>query len=405
MKILQLCNKPPYPPVDGGTLAMNSITQGLLDAGHEVKVLSICSDKHPVREQQMPEWYREQTRFEAVYVDLGVKAIDAGVALLCGDSYHVKRFESKAFEQKLNQVLKVESFDVIHIESIFLASYVDLIRRRTTAPIVLRAHNVEYQIWQRIAQQTSSFFRRWYIKHLALSLRAYEVEMAPKFDGIACITEQDASFFRTICRRPIIDLPFGLVTNELDESVDVEPFSLFHIGSMDWLPNEESIRWFLQKVWPQLHREVPQARLYLAGRKMPADMMESQIEGVVMVGEVDDSIRFMASKQINIVPLLSGSGIRVKIIEAMSIGKTVISTTIGARGIKCSDNHDILIADTPDDFVRQVKRCIEDQDFCSQVGRNAFNLIANEYDNNKLSAQLLAFYQRLIQKKQPQDDE
>ena len=405
MKILQLCNKPPYPPVDGGTLAMNSITQGLLDAGHDVKVLSVCSDKHPVREQQMPESYREQTRFEAVYVDLGVKAIDAGVALLCGDSYHVKRFESKAFEQKLNQVLKEETFDVIHIESIFLASYVELIRKRTQAPIILRAHNVEHQIWQRIAQQTPSFFRRWYIKHLALSLRAYEVEMAPQFDGIACITAQDADFFRTLCRRPIIDLPFGLVTNELDESVDVEPYSLFHIGSMDWLPNEESIRWFLKNVWPKLHQEVPQARLYLAGRKMPSDLMSAQIDGVKMVGEVDDSIRFMASKQINIVPLLSGSGIRVKIIEAMSIGKTVVSTTVGAQGIKCKDGEHILIADTPDDFVRQVKRCVEDQEFCSQVGKNAFDLIANEYDNRILTEQLLSFYQRLVRKKQPQDDE
>ena len=86
MKILQLCNKPPYPPVDGGTLAMNSITQGLLAAECEVRVLSMCSDKHRVLEDRMTDEYREATRFEAVYVDLNIHPLDAGVALLCGES-------------------------------------------------------------------------------------------------------------------------------------------------------------------------------------------------------------------------------------------------------------------------------------------------------------------------------
>ena len=96
MKVLQLCNKPPYPPVDGGTLAMNSITQGLLEAGCEVRVLSLCSDKHPVLESRIPDSYRQATHFEAVHVDLSLHPLDAGVAMLCGESYHVKRFESKA---------------------------------------------------------------------------------------------------------------------------------------------------------------------------------------------------------------------------------------------------------------------------------------------------------------------
>ena len=88
MKVLQLCNKPPFPPVDGGTLAMNSITQGLLSAGCEVKVLSVCSDKHPVLKERMPEEYLKTTRFESVYVDLGIHPLDAAVAMLCGESYH-----------------------------------------------------------------------------------------------------------------------------------------------------------------------------------------------------------------------------------------------------------------------------------------------------------------------------
>ena len=105
MKVLQLCNKPPYPPVDGGTMAMDSITQGLLQEGCEVRVLAVETDKHPARQGHLPDTYREATRFEAVYVNLRVNPLDAAVAMLCGESYHVKRYVSHAFADKLRDVL------------------------------------------------------------------------------------------------------------------------------------------------------------------------------------------------------------------------------------------------------------------------------------------------------------
>ena len=109
MKILQLCNKPPYPPIDGGTIAMNSITQGLIAEKCSVKVLSVCSDKHPVRKDLLTEDYLEKTQFESVYVDLNVKVLDASVALLTGESYNVKRYESQEFAKKLASILKNET--------------------------------------------------------------------------------------------------------------------------------------------------------------------------------------------------------------------------------------------------------------------------------------------------------
>lgn len=395
MKILQLCNKPPYPPVDGGTLAMNSITQGLIGAGCEVRVLSIWSDKHPVS-HQMTDEYREKTRFEAVYVDLNVHPLDAAVCTLCGESYHVKRFKSQAFAAKLREVLEEEEYDVVHLESVFLTPYVPLIRKHSSAKIVLRAHNVENQIWRQMAQGERNPFKKWYLKYCALSLRAYELEHIDDYDAVVCITAEDGRFFKESgCRKKIIDLPFGIVPEPL-EHVEVEPSSLFHIGSMDWRPNEEGVRWFLDQVWPKVHEALPQVRLYLAGRRMPDDLIKADLPGVSVVGEVPDAMYFIGSKQINIVPLLSGSGIRVKIIEAMSAGKTVVSTTSGARGIRYEDGKNLLVADTPDDFVRQIRRCVEDQEYCEQVGRNAYDLIVTEYDNEKLTERLLKLYEDLL---------
>lgn len=395
MKILQLCNKPPYPPVDGGTLAMNSVTQGLIANGHSVRVLSVCSDKHPVRLGPQDAAYKDATGFESVYVDLSIHPIDAAVSLLCGESYNVKRFISREFEARLAELLQSEKFDIVHVESIFLAPYLPTIRKHSDAKVVLRAHNVEHRIWKQVASTTRNPLKRWYLKKLALALRAYELEQINCFDGVVCITSNDADIFcNEGCRKPITDIPFGIDIEPID-NVDAEPDTLFHIGSMDWRPNEEGIRWFLKEVWPLIHKEMPSVRLFLAGRKMPDDLMRLQAEGVVVVGEVPDASYFIASKQINIVPLMAGSGIRVKIIEAMSLGKTVITTSIGAAGINYKDGENLLIADTPQEFVSQIRKCISDTDFNQRIGRNARNLILEEYSNKTLTQRLAEFYNKI----------
>ena len=397
MKVLQLCNKPPYPPVDGGTMAMNSITQGLLSRGCEVKVLTVETDKHPVRKERVTDDYRAKTAMESVFVDLSVRPLPALFAMLCGESYHVKRYVNEVFAAKLRTILEGEEFDVVHVESIFLTPYVPLIRKYSKAKVMLRAHNVEHLIWKRVAQSCTNPLKRWYLKHLSLTLRVYELEHINDYDGIVCITKNDADYFRENgCRKPVTVIPFGVEPEDVPQ-VEAEPDSLFHIGAMDWLPNQESIRWLLEEVWPVVHREVPRAKLYLAGRKMPECWMKAHIEGVSVVGEVPDAMYFIGSKKINVVPLLSGSGIRVKIIEAMSVGKTVITTTVGAQGIDYTDGENLLIANTPQEFAQQIKRCLDDDDFCHRVGAAAERLIAEQYNEGKLADKLLKFYNERIE--------
>ena len=365
--------------------------------GCEVKVLTVETDKHPVQRERIPSDYLEQTHLESIYVDLGVKPLPALGAMLCGESYHVKRYVSEAFAAKLREVLKQERFDIVHVESIFLTPYVSIVRKHSDAKVILRAHNVEHLIWKRVAQSCRNPFKRWYMKHLSLTLRAYEQEHLNDYDGVICITKNDADAFRAMgCGKPIVSIPFGIDSCEVP-SVDEEPDSLFHIGAMDWLPNQESIRWLLDEVWPVVHREVPQAKLYLAGRKMPECWMNATIPGVSVIGEVPDAMYFIGSKKINVVPLLSGSGIRVKIIEAMSMGKTVITTTVGAQGIDYTDGENLLIADTPKQFAQQIKHCLEDDAFCSKVGEAAARLVAEQYDERKLAVQLIEFYSKRLE--------
>ena len=268
------------------------------------------------------------------------------------------------------------------------------------AAVVLRAHNVEHKIWRQMSRVERNPFKKWYYKQLSLTLAAYEREHLNDYDGVVSITDRDGAELKAMgCRVPMTDIPFG-IERKSTPCVNVEPNSLFHLGSMDWLPNLEGVNWFLKEVWPEVHRRVPEATLYLAGKRMPQKLLAKQMEGVKVIGEVEDANGFIESKTVNIVPLLSGSGIRVKIIEAMAMGKVVVSTTVGAQGIHYKDGANLLIADSAQDFARQIERCVRDRNLARQIGENAARLVEEEYMESKLAQRLMRFYEDLLSKKQ-----
>ncbi|HTX88216.1 MAG TPA: glycosyltransferase family 4 protein [Bacteroidales bacterium] len=403
MKVLMLCNKSPYPAREGGPIAMNMIAEGLLEAGHQVRILAVNSDKYCVDPDCIDPAYREKTGIELVHVDLSVKWIPAFFNLFTDRSYHVERFISPVFRSKLIEVLRKESFDIVQFEMLFMSPYLDTVRNFSRARAVLRPHNIEHMIWQRIADNTRNPLKKFYLDHLSRTLRQYELSVLQRFDGIVPITEEDAKFFREALRPatrniPVSAIPFGIDADHLPEpSGPVEFPSLFSLGAMNWIPNEEGIRWFLDQVWPEVHARMPSLKYYLAGRHMPAWLAESRYPGVEVVGEVADAWEFMQSKAIMLVPLFSGSGIRIKIIEGMAAGKTIISTSIGAEGIRCTNGRDIRIADTAGQFLREIETCARDAALCRRTGEEARRLVSDQYSRRKLIGRLTAFYREIME--------
>ena len=423
MKILQLTTKPPMPPVDGGTRAMLSATTALLDSGCEVKVLSMSSGKHGVDWQQMPTHYRDATRFEAVPVDLRATPAGALSALLTRRSYNIERFRSKTFRQRMEEVLRSETFDVVQLESLYLMPYVATVRQWSKAAVVLRAHNVEWQIWEQMHRTAPHSPKRWYLGTLARSLQQYEQEHINDCDGVVFISPDDqTAYLRAGLRKPHTVIPYGIempqmetdaTNNVFDKQEQCElapivaarkrgcegtshPVKLFHIGAMDWQPNIEAIRWLLDKVWPEVHRRMPDIELHLAGRRMPEWLRQQAPQGVVVEGEVADASRFVAAGDICVVPLLSGSGMRVKIVEAMAHGKPVVATSRAAQGMECKNGEHILIADNEQEFARQTMLCATDAELRQRIGSNARHLIEQKYSNKALSHLWTEFYQSTI---------
>ncbi|HZK07535.1 MAG TPA: glycosyltransferase [Bacteroidales bacterium] len=398
MKILFLCNKSPWPPREGGPIAMNAMVEGMAAAGHQVKVLAINTNKYQVDVEKIPQEYRQKTQIETVYLDLSIRPVDAFLNLFSNASYHVQRFISAAFRDKLIEILQNDNYDIVQCETLYLSPYLPVIRAHSKAKIVLRAHNIEHLIWQRVAAITSNPLKKIYLKHLATKLKRYELKVLQKYDGIAAITSTDAAFItKFACTTPVTDIPFGIDTSKyLTPPKVTEEFpSLFHIGAMNWMPNEEGMSWFLKEVWPKVHAQFPDLKFYVAGRAMPDWLLNLNTENVEVVGEVDDAAIFIASKAIEVVPLFSGSGIRIKIIEGMALGKAIVSTTIGAEGIRVTHAKDIMLADTADDFAEAISRCVEDAAFCRQLGDNARQLIHLHHNNADLMRKLSEFYRTI----------
>jgi glycosyltransferase involved in cell wall biosynthesis len=396
MKILLLCNKPPYPASEGGPMAMNSIITGLLDAGHQVKVMAINSDKYHVKASDIPDDYKKKTGIELIKVDLRVRPMKAFLNLFTKKSYHVERFISERFKKKLKQLLEKEHFDVVQLEMLYMTPYVETIRENSKAMIVLRAHNVEHKIWERIAKETKFFLKRLYINHLAKTLKEYELNALETVDGIAAITRKDAAYFRKYCSKPIIDIPYGVYPEEFTPKYEIEGKPKFyHIGSMNWMPNEEGIRWFIDEVLPKTIEKVPDFVYHLAGRSMPEWLTTLKSLHVNVIGEVPDAKAFVAQHDVAIVPLLSGSGIRIKIIESMAMGKTVITTRVGAEGILYDEDVNIIIAENKAKMVEAIRSLNENPQNAVRIGHAARKLVEETYDNRKIIARLLMFYEQI----------
>ena len=393
MNILMLCNKSPYPPREGGPMAMNSIVTGLLKAGHKVKVLAFNSEKYHISKKDIPETYRYKTGIELVDIDLRIKPLQALKNLMANKSYHVERFISPMFTKKLVETLQKEKFDIVQIEMIYMAPYIETIRSNSDAMIILRAHNVEHLIWDRIARKTIFPPKKWYLNHLVKTLKKYEMSVLDEVDGIAAITYRDAAFFRGKTSTPVIDIPYGVNPDDFVPSYEVKDKpNFYHIGSMNWMPNEEGIKWFLNNVWGEFVKKEPDAQLYLAGRHMPQWLKKTKKQNVHIIGEVEDAQEFIRENDIAVVPLLSGSGIRIKIIESMAMGKTVITTMIGAEGIQYSEYENIIIADSASKMVETMRKMRKEPKEAERIGQNARKLVEYIYDNKKIIDRLLIFY-------------
>lgn len=378
---------------------MYDVAAGLVRAGHHVTVLAANTPKHR-QDATVLDHLGPKVRLVTVEVDTSLSPVKALRNLLFRSTpYNVERFMSEAFAARLEALLRETAYDVVQIEGTFVAWYVDVVRRvAPKVPVVLRAHNVEHEIWDQLARNEQKPLQAGYLRHLARRLKRFEQQYLPRFTAVAAITEPDKRRLLQLgCQEPVVFIPAGvdLARFQPDPTIKATPKTLFFLGSLNWRPNVEGLEWFLDNVWPNVKRRWPALELHVAGKDMPEHIERRTEAGVRMHGFVDSAPRFMQQHEVMIVPLLSGGGMRVKIIEGMAMGKCIISTGLGSEGIAVRHLDDIVVCDDAGDWVECIGRYVEG-DFCHEgVGRQARITAQNLYDNTRVVERFLALYEQI----------
>ncbi len=398
MKILQLVNRIPYPLNDGGSIAVHCNTEGFLQAGVELSMLAMNTTRHWVDINSLPPLYDQLKLFKSVRVDNRIRIIPAFLNLFKKSSYNIDRFISDTYKNALITLLQEEQFDIIQLEGLYLSPYLPLIRQYSKAAIAMRQHNIEFRIWQRLAQQAQNPLKKAYLKLLAKRLRRFELERLKDYDIILPISAEDEQYLKKLgCRTAMYLHPFGINISDIPfVPAYTPPLHLYHIGAMDWLPNQESVNWLLDHVMPIIRKELPGIRLYLAGRNMSENLLKLNQPNVIIAGAVPDALAFEKDKSILLVPLLSGGGVRIKIFKGMAMGKTVVTTSIGLEGIDARDGKEVFVADSAEQFAHHIIKLVHEPELIRQTGFAARKLIEKQYDQKKIIEDLIIRYGQLL---------
>ena len=398
MKVLVLTNRVPFPPNSGYPIVVYNTIKGLLGLGAEISLFSINTNRHKVDVDDIYDPVFEQINFHSYNIDTEVNVWGAFFNIFSNQSYNVSRFYDDDAAKLLENILREQEFDVIQFEGLFVVPYLDIVKAHSKAKLIYRAHNIEYDIWERLAAREQFRPRRKYLEFLSRRLKVYETEQINRFHQVFAISHPDRQNILLMgCQTRLAVFPVALDFEKYTVDTDKTSFpTLFHLGAMDWRPNKEGLEWFLDEIWPDIEKLNSELRFYIAGKSMQQHFYDYDSDNLVVEGEIFDAVEFMNSKAIMIVPLLSGSGMRVKIIEGMAMKKCVIATTYAAEGLNCENGKDILIANTPDEFYRCILQCVTHPNRWREIGENARKTAERDHNLITVSKRMLNVYERLV---------
>lgn len=234
-----------------------------------------------------------------------------------------------------------------------------------------------------------------------LEIFKYEIETAKNFDAITTVSENDRELLsKFIPQKKIYSIPNGVDTKfyRFKGSAGRRKNIILFVGSFLHPPNKEGLLYFFEKIYPRIKRRIPKVNFYIVGKNPPEEILAlaENGRGFRVTGFVRDIRPFYWNTGVFVVPIYSGSGSRIKILEAMSAGLPVVSTTIGCEGLEVSPNKDILVADDPRDFAKKTVTLIEDKKFRQEITQNARRLVETKYDWEKIALGYEEVYKKLF---------
>jgi glycosyltransferase involved in cell wall biosynthesis len=399
-KILFLTNRSPYPVRDGQTRRTYNILRGLA-AANEVYLLSLCEDP----QEQDPENIRHLESFckSVELYQAPSKKLSAGMivrllrSMVSLEPYTVWRHYSSPYLKAIRRITQRFPFDLIHCDILCLAYALPFIKDFTC---VLTDHDVSYLKALRMTRERRNPLVRWLLYLDVLKLKRLESRVFGEVDLGIAVSESDKAHLKTICP----DGKFEVVENGVDTSEfkpaqeQPEPSTLVWVGGFNHVSNREAMHYFLDKIYPGIKSEVKDVRLNIIGAAMTEKLKRHAAEdpSIKLLGFVQNPVPVIQKAAVFIAPLLSGGGTKLKVLEALAVGKAVVSTGIGVEGIEGQDRRHFLVADDPDEFAKKVIEVLKDRPLRNYLGVNARKLAEEKYDWKSIVQKTDHIYRGLI---------
>jgi sugar transferase (PEP-CTERM/EpsH1 system associated) len=327
------------------------------------------------------------------------EALEYARNLLSSQPYTVTKYCRPVVAKALLNLLGAQKFDVVICDFLFSAG---VIPWNWPVPKVLFTHNVEEQIWQRHFRVTHNPLWKAVAWREYRTLRAAERRYVARADHVLAVSENDRSFFSRYADPAKITLvPTGVDIDYFQPGSGPEtPETLVFTGSMDWMPNEDAILYFVEAILPQLRQEFPSIALRIVGRS-PSQRLVSlaaREKNLQVTGSVEDIRPHVLDAAVYVVPLRIGGGTRIKIFEAMAMGKAIVSTSIGAEGLPVRHDENIVLADQPAEFAQQVVRLLKSTAQRQRIGRAARALVEENFSWRRVAGVFDEVFERITTK-------
>ena len=395
IRILFLSPTVPFPLTDGGRIRVFNLLKQIATK-NDVTLLAL--ETQPTDAEGVVELQRLGVQVHLVPNAPTLPPVSFGTlvkAFLRQQPITVARYDLPAYRLKFKELVATETFDLVHYEMFHTAQF----HTGTDLPGVLSQQNVDSAIWRRLSGETANPFYKFAYWTQQLAFQRYERVLSPKFDAVTCTSDIDAAVFQRHCAQDVIEIiPNGVdVTHYQPDFASEVPAHLIYIGSMDWYPNEDAVGFFVDEVLPRIQERVPDVRFSIVGGNPSGRVQKlAEREGVVVTGRVPEIKPYFAEATVFVVPLRIGSGTRLKILEALAMGKAIVSTSVGAEGLDLRDGEEIFITDEPAAFADAVTRLLTDVPLRRQVGENGRARVEQDYDWRSIGEKLHRLYTKIL---------
>lgn len=396
MRILYIATKNPFPPNEGGKIATFGNLKYLGERGHKVSFV-FYSNKFDLDKNELQKFAHS---IKPVDYDTSNSVLGMLKNLFSPVPYNISKYHSKIMKDVVLETLSKNKFDIVLIENLHIGFLVDEIKMNFKIPVVLRQHNLEMKIMKRFFESESNFVVKLFAKIQYLKFLKYEPQTCSKFDKVIMITEKDEEeLLKLNSAIKTTVIPAGFEQNSLKLPISQkERFSLFHIGRLDWPPNIDALKYFISEILPELIVKENRIRFYVYGGVLPniisiPDNIKSHI---IQKGFVKDLWSEIADKELAVVPLRIGSGMRLKIIELLAAGHNIISTAIGSEGIEVEHKKHLLIANNNNEFIKNIVDFFEGKFNNKLMVENGRKLVEENYSWGKIVEKLEKTFLDLI---------